>query len=91
MACRGLPYPRSSSSRIAAIRAVSLFAFSAKRLILLIERAAASAWLGYGISAACTAWKFRCSLGPPWTEPTVSPLLPSLGRPPGRESAAWQR
>ena len=29
IACRGLPYPRSRSSRIAAIRAVSLFAFSA--------------------------------------------------------------
>ena len=29
--CRGLPYPRSRSSRIAAIRAVSFFAFSAKR------------------------------------------------------------
>jgi hypothetical protein len=32
MACRGLPYPRSSSSRIAAIRAGSLFAFRAKRV-----------------------------------------------------------
>jgi hypothetical protein len=31
IACRGFPYPQSSNSRIAAIRAVSLFAFSAQR------------------------------------------------------------
>src|ERR1700751_571813 len=30
-ACRGRPYPRSRSSRIAVIRAVSLLAFTAKR------------------------------------------------------------
>ena len=49
IACRGLPYARSSSSRIAAILAVSLFAFSAKRASSTI--AAGACWR----ASSCTS------------------------------------